>query len=112
MIFCNRKLEKRIEELESELAGCKKIIDGINTQLADAEPVIDWKTMNVFSVERMASNNKPATIIGYILEEPIFHEEKEMWVPKQVVHEWTLFCNDARHKELVQQFKKYLESKK
>ncbi len=106
----NDDLKDRVKELENELKSANKIIADVNGEIADAEPAIDWKRMNAFSVERNAMNNKPCTIIGYILEEPVSVTEGET-TTKDVVREWTLYCNAARHKALVAEFREYLKTK-
>jgi hypothetical protein len=107
----NAKLKLELEEVKKELREANKVIASVNTELTSAEPVIDWSIMNVFSVERMASNNRPATILGYLLPEPVVTTEGAV-TTKDVVREWTLYCNEARHQELVDQFKAYKEKGK
>ena len=91
----NADLKKRVENFE-------KIIADINSKLTEAKPVIDFDVMRVFSIERMANDNKPCTVIGYFINEPVVDEG--MAANRDVVHQWYLYCNDQRHAELTEQF--------
>lgn len=107
----NLKLKKQVEELTTELNNTKAVIANLNKKIADVDFVINWKEMNAFSVERMVNDNLPVTVIGYFIEEPVFNQGVDMWVPKKVVCEWYLHCNEDRHNELARQFKEYLKGK-
>lgn len=114
MWFCKKQVPteeagKSRKELEAELAQCKKIIEQVNEDLTKCTPMIDFDTMRVFSIERLAQNNRPCTIIGYYTQDPVISSDGEMIVMKDTVHEWTLYCSNDRHEELV---KKYLDWKK
>lgn len=99
-----RELELENEELKSQVKGMQALIDQANNELTNATPHIDFDAMRVFSIERVANNNKPCTIIGYYMNEPIVSSDGEMVVDRDVVKEWNLYCNAERHEELVQKF--------
>ena len=96
----NRSLVKRIKGLEDLLAS-------FNSEVTAAKPMIDFDIMRVFSIERNVNSNKPCTIIGYYMNEPTISSDGEMVVDTDVVKEWTLYCNDARHAELIEEFKQW-----
>lgn len=104
----NQKVE--IETLKTTVAQleqrCKELADLVNGQVVSAPVHFDFKNMKAFSVERNVNNGKPCTIIGYLLQEPVLSSDGEMIVQKDIVKEWYLYCNDERHAELVEQFKR------
>lgn len=91
----NEKLKARVEHLD-------KIVNEINSELTKAKPVIDFDLMRVFSIERMVSDNKPCTVIGYFINQPTV--DNGVVANQDVVHQWYLYCNNQRHTELVDQF--------
>ena len=99
----NDKLKEENERLQKEV---NRLLNLINGSIASAEAYFDFKNMRVFSVERNGHDNKPCTIIGYLLREPVLSSDGEMIVEKDVVREWYLYCNEERHQQLVDQFKK------
>lgn len=107
----NQDLKKRISDLENQVSNYDRLIAEINSDLTKCEPVIDFTTMRVFSIERHVSNNKPCTILGYFLNEPVVSSDGEMVVDRDVTKEWTLYCSNERHAELVEKFKAYNASK-
>ena len=106
----NKRLKEENERLREQVETHKKeverLLDMINGAVVSAEAHFDFKNMRVFSVERNANNNRPCTIIGYLLKEPVLSSDGEMIVEKDVVREWYLYCNEERHQQLVDQFKK------
>lgn len=111
------ELRGRITELEVALARANNSLTEANAKLRDIEnettkatPMIDFDTMRVFSIERnVAIDKKPCTIIGYYMNDPVLSSDGEMVVNRDEVKEWTLYCNEQRHEELV---KKFIEWKK
>ena len=111
------ELRGRITELEVALARANNSLTEANAKLRDIEnettkatPMIDFDTMRVFSIERnMTIDKKPCTIIGYYMNDPVLSSDGEMVVDRDEVKEWTLYCNEQRHEELV---KKFIEWKK
>lgn len=111
MMFWQKKPEEpkidyeyEIARLKQELANCQKIISDINGAIPQCNPVIDFDTMRVFSIERLVNNNRPATIIGYFVGVPVFDSEQKTVAMRDEVKEWTLYCNNERHEELVKKF--------
>lgn len=126
MWFCDNKKRKSAEmDLQNQLDALKKENESLKysndayksrleTEMNSASFVIDWKTMNVFSVERMWSNGLHKTIIGYLLAEPVIYTESDdqRVTHKDVVREWSLYCSAEMHEKLANEFKEYLEEKK
>jgi hypothetical protein len=102
-------LKMQIQTLKNENSYLKGIVDKVNDDLQNAEVAIDWKSMRAFSVERMVSDGRPATNIGYFVQEPVVSSDGEMVVMHDIVKEWTIRCSEARHHDLVKQFKAYNE---
>lgn len=107
-------LKVKIEDLESENNNLKKqvknleqVLAEVNSELTAAKPVLDFDLMRVFSIERHVNNNKPCTIVGFFEKEPVLSADGEMIVTKDVHKEWYLYCNTARHTELVEEFKQW-----
>lgn len=106
------ELRNRIRDLELELVRKDNSLTEANARLRNIEDattkasvVIDFDTMRVFSIERNISSNRPYTIIGYYMSEPVLSSDGEMIVNRDDVKEWTLYCNEHRHEELVRAFK-------
>lgn len=98
---------KRIRDLEGELAQLQrqfddlkeqytKLIDVVNDKMRDSEVGFDFKSTKAFSVERLAHNNQPCTVIGYFAPE-------DQTKPR----EWYLYCSQKVHDQLVADFKEY-----
>lgn len=98
-------------ELKARVAGFEKILAEVNSDLTKAKPVLDFDSMRIFSIERMANDNKPCTVVGYFIAEPVLSSDGEMIVQKDVVHQWYLYCNNERHEELVNDFKAWKAKK-
>lgn len=117
LVNISEYLRGRITELEVALARANNSLTEANAKLRDIEnettkatPMIDFDTMRVFSIERnMTIDKKPCTIIGYYMNDPVLSSDGEMVVDRDEVKEWTLYCNEQRHEELV---KKFIEWKK
>lgn len=86
----------------------KKEVEKMEAQ----EPVIDFLTMRVVSIERHMRNMEiahyvfhiPVTVVGYIQNE--YNDDNR--VKSSYIAEWTIFCNEEHHQKLVNDFKKYL----
>jgi hypothetical protein len=102
-------LKIQIQSLKNEKNYLKDIVDKVNDELQNAVVAINWKTMRAFSLERVISDGRPATVIGYFVQEPVVSSDGEMIVMRDVVKEWTIRCSDARHHDLVKQFKEFNE---
>ena len=107
----NEDLRSEIARLKNQVDNYDRLIAEINSDLTKCEPAIDFTTMRVFSIERHVSNNKPCTIIGHFINEPVVSSDGEMIVDRDVTREWTLYCSNERHAELVEKFKAYNASK-
>ena len=107
----NEDLRSEIARLKNQVDNYDRLLADINSELTKCEPVIDFTTMRVFSIERHVSNNRPCTIIGHFVNEPVVSSDGEMVVDRDVTKEWTLYCSNERHAELVEKFKAYNERK-
>ena len=96
-------LEIEMEDLRRENRRLRSLIEDIGAKISSSPVVVDFQLMNVFSIERMAKDNTPVTIIGYFINNA--NEEKK-------VKEWYVYCNDQRHQQLVAEFNEYLKNKK
>ena len=108
-------MSDRIKELEAEVEKLTKRLKEfeveINNEITASKPVIDFDIMRIFSIERMVNDNKPCTVIGYFLEEPVLSSDGEMIVKKDVVHQWYLYCNNLRHAELIVEYNAWKRKK-
>lgn len=96
------RLSTENELLASELEDIKEELARIRRETQSSEFVFDFSAVDVFSVERIWYDDAPATIIG-------FNKINEEGKPETV--EWKYFCNEKRHQEVVNSFKKHIESK-
>ena len=106
----NVKLQNKINHLEHEL---EKYKTRQHVEYAAASFSIDWKLMNVFSIERNLCNDgtqNHRTILGYMMAEPVTTIENNITY-KDVVREWTLYCSHEEHQRLVAEFNEYRNSK-
>lgn len=100
------KLEKENAKLKKQLKEASDVIDTYNTAIASCTPLIDFDAMRVFSIERLVYNDRPATIVGHYMYEPVI-EGGVVVSEREKTKEWTLYCNNERHEELVTQFKEW-----
>ena len=70
----------------------------IDDENRDASFIIDWNSLEPFSIERAIKNGSWYTVIGYFLNGNL--------------KEWHLNCSLKRHYELAQEFKAYKDTKK
>jgi hypothetical protein len=91
------ELKRHAEQLEADLTRIRKEkSDEVLKDVQSATFVIDWKNMDVFSIERMGDDGKEAyTVLGY-------------WVPNadstKTVHEWKFYCSLKQHEKLAKEF--------
>ena len=94
-----RRIESRdiqIKHLEEKLAQVQaEKVDAIKADVNDSEFVIDWKNMDVFSIERMGDHNAAYTVLGHWIEEN----------GQKVIHEWKFYCSHEQHQKLAKEFK-------
>lgn len=114
--WCKRKTEKqevkekpvREQLLENEIVNLKEYIASLESKSRDSTFSFDFNAVDAFSVERNWNNGKLCTIIGYLVNEQIIHDNGKI-LDKQSVKEWYLYCSDQQHEKLVKDFN---ESKK
>lgn len=99
-----KDLERKIQMLQAE-AREKEVGD-----VATSKFMINFDDMKVFSLERMASNGTVKTIVGHWVEEPVHSEGKYVGM-RRVTAEWTLYCSQAMHDQLVAEFVKWKAKK-
>lgn len=104
------ELEKEVSELNDKLKNAsvqldafKKTLDRINADVPASSFMFDFDRIQVFSIERNFNDNRPVTIIGYLLPEPVTTEENGVII-KDVVREWYLYCNQEQHEKLIVEF--------
>lgn len=96
------------ESLQKEVDQLQKRLNTAYTETCDADFVFNFDAVKAFSVERNWHDNRPCTIIGYVLQEPVTMTEDNV-TTKDVVREWYLYCSKEQHAKLVEQFKKAME---
>ena len=104
----NRALERENANLLERIRKFELLIEG---EYASAKYAIDWKEMTAFSVERMMEGDRPKTVIGYLLAEPVVSTDGDNVTYKDIVREWTLYCSHEEHQRLVKQFEEYKKAK-
>lgn len=95
------KLQAKVDQLQTRL-------NTAYTETSEADFVFNFNAVKAFSVERNWHNDRPCTIIGYVLQEPVTMTEDNV-TTKDVVREWYLYCSKEQHAKLVEQFKKVME---
>lgn len=126
MFFCRNKLDdkldteiektrRELDRLLAENANLKKQVRDYEVRMdgeySKASHSVDWKEMNAFSIERMLEGDRPKTVIGYFINEPVMSDGGEVVVNRNVIHEWTLYCSHEEHQRLVKQFDQYKKEK-
>lgn len=96
------------ESLQKEVDQLQKRLNTAYTETCDSDFVFNFDAVKAFSVERNWHDNRPCTIIGYVLQEPVTMTEDNV-TTKDVVREWYLYCSKEQHAKLVEQFKKAME---
>ena len=95
------KLQAKVDQLQTRL-------NTAYTETSEADFVFNFNAVKAFSVERNWHNDRPCTIIGYVLQEPVTMTEDNV-TTKDVVREWYLYCSKEQHAKIVEQFKKAME---
>ena len=93
------------EKLQREVKQLQERLNTAYTETGDADFVFNFNAVKAFSVERNWHNDRPCTIVGYVLQEPVTMTEDNV-TTKDVVREWYLYCSKEQHVKLVEQFKK------
>lgn len=102
------RLKQENRELQTKYELQKQEYDVPKEVTADAEVVLDFKKMNVFSVERFVQDGVPCTLIGYFLNQSHVTNNNVV-VNNNVVQQWFVYCSPERHAEIVQQYKESLK---
>ena len=104
----NVKLQQKINHLEDQI---KKYQERLEGEFASASFSVNWKAMNVFSIERNITGlDGTKTILGYLLSEPYTTSDGSV-TSTDVVREWTLYCSHKEHERLVAEFNEYKKTK-
>ena len=97
-------LKARNYQLECQVETLNRTIADNNSkdakEAAAATFAVDFSTLGAFSVERIIKHGVASTVIGYLVRETTETSYKTE------VREWTLYCNQDQHEELVKEFKK------
>ena len=94
ILITNR--DNEIKRLQAEIDKMHKDrVDVIKADVNDSEFVIDWKNMDVFSIERMGDKQAAYTVLGHWIEEN----------GQKVIHEWKFYCSHEQHQKLAKEFK-------
>ena len=100
-------LRARNYQLECQLEALNRTIAD-NKAAAATTFAVDFSTLGAFSVERIIKHGVASTVIGYIVRDTTYNTAALETTHKTEVREWTLYCNQDRHEELVKEFKKQL----
>ena len=95
-----KSLRDKLRSLSIKVAKIEEYI--FNTpseeqQKPEISFIVDWKSLNAFSLERVF-NGGERTIIGY------YNSEKH-------ICEWVFHCSREKHEELAKQFSEHIASK-
>lgn len=106
------KQEKSLQELqlENRIKDLEEHIKSLESSCRNLTFAFDFKTVNVFSIERNWKDSYPCTIIGYIVNDQTIHNDGKI-LDKQVVKEWYLYCSDDQHEKLVKEFNEFKKGK-
>ena len=100
-----KSAQAELERVKNELTAAQRLIDTVNKTMRDVSFSFDFEKMDAFSIERMAKDNLPCTVIGYLLSK---HEVKDGIETRGTsVKEWYLYCSDKQHEKLVKDFEEY-----
>jgi hypothetical protein len=106
----NAELQNKVVQLESDVERTVRELESVRKELAEfkasidnesrnASVVIDFKNMDVFSIERITKDDVPHTIIGHWV-----YSDAEGDAGKRS-SEWILYCSLNIHEQLVKDFK-------
>ena len=97
--------QQELERVKNELTSAQRLVDTINKAMREASFSFDFEKMNAFSIERMAKDNLPCTVIGYPL--PKVEVKDGVETTSTSIKEWYLYCSDKQHEKLVKEFEEY-----
>jgi len=89
------RLQQKIAE--SRLNELRELQNKIEDSSRACSVAVDFQFMEAFSVERLNDGGGTRTVIGYV--KPIDED-------KSAVAEWTIYCNETLHEELVKEFRR------
>jgi hypothetical protein len=96
-------LENEVHDLKKENAQLKDVKESqIQRDLDGSTFEFDFKALNAFSIERIADNKTPHTVIGYIRSKC---EDGSI-----NVGEWRFYCSQKEHNRLAEKFVEYTKS--
>lgn len=107
--FADRN-SRRVNELDTELQNAREWIRRLQAELDQHKSVehtasfaFDFKAVKVFSIERNSHDERPCTVIGYLL--PTEEIKNDSVINSDKVREWYLYCSMQQHEQLVKQFR-------
>lgn len=99
------ELEDKVDSLKKEIARLKDVKQyEFQKDLDGSTFEFDFKALNAFSIERIADNKIPHTVIGYI---KCKSEDGSI-----CVGQWLFYCSQKEHNRLAEKFVEYTKSKK
>jgi hypothetical protein len=92
-----RHRDRLVESLQADLDRLRKEkSEEVRADVQASTFVIDWKNMDVFSIERMGDDGKEAyTVLGYWIADSDGSKH---------VHEWKFYCSHEQHEKLAKEF--------
>ena len=112
----SKEIERLMEENQKLLVTVNdqnqkiKALTKEQEDTSKSECVLDFSKIRVFSVERyVGEGDKPCTLIGYLLSEPVTSSDGTFLTTKDVVCQWYLYCSPQRHEEIVREYKRSLK---
>lgn len=96
--------KRKCEDLEDRVKQLEDQINTICRETKNEDFVFDFSAVKVFSVERIWKDYQPATVVGYIVDEP-YSDSNGIIGTKECVKEWYLYCSKEQHAKLVEQFR-------
>ena len=88
------RLQQKIAE--SRLNELRELQNKIEDSSRACSVAVDFQFMEAFSIERLNGHDGVRTVIGYL---------KSSEDEKPEIAEWTIYCNETLHEELVKEFR-------
>lgn len=108
----NEDLKNKIERLENRIIEInKEAQDAEKADVAAATFAIDFKKMDVFSIERHIKNGVAVTIVGHFMNEPV-KVNSDVYTLNKITREWNLSCSQEMHEKLVAEFNEFKKKTK
>lgn len=94
------ELKRQVKSKDAYIKDLVANLERYETEARDAPIVINFDRMNIFSIERQYDNKCGSyTTIGF-------------WVDDSKFEAWHLYCNDARHNQLIADYNEWRKPSK